>query len=55
MSIFEMSKLDSQSFEKIFEVPGESCFDAEDVAEIIPFIDVLFAKKASTFQWTICR
>jgi len=42
---FEMSKLDSQSFEKIFEIyQANPVLTQEDVAEIIPFIDVLFAK-----------
>ncbi|MCG9545599.1 YdgA family protein [Vibrio sp. Isolate33] len=42
---FEMSKLDSQSFEKIFEIyQSNPVMTQEDVAEIIPFIDVLFAK-----------
>ncbi|NAZ92460.1 DUF945 family protein [Vibrio toranzoniae] len=42
---FEMSKLDSQSFEKIFEIYQSSpVLTQEDVSKIIPFIDILFAK-----------
>ncbi|QCI71212.1 MULTISPECIES: DUF945 family protein [Vibrio] len=42
---FEMAKLDSESFEKIFEIyQSNPVLTQDDVAEIIPFIDILLAK-----------
>ncbi len=46
---FEMSKLDSQSFEKIRNLPGESCSDAR--RWLRSFRSLMYCLlKASTFQ-----
>lgn len=42
---FEMDKLDSQSFEKVFEIyQSNPVLTQEDIEQIIPYIDTLFAK-----------
>ena len=42
---FELSNLDSESFEKVFEIYQSSpVMTQEDIESIVPYIDILFAK-----------